>query len=309
MPNQLDSQVSHCQYMLDSLPFLIYAIDSNTNQVTYGNQIFRKQYPQWQTTPCHLLINGLEEPCTGCKRNQLFNENRHPNGIPVEYEYYNEFDERWYKLQEKGIYWEDGRSVIFKIATDISDIKEMQNHLAEAHAELMLKHKELEHLASTDTLTQIYNRDKLGRVFNKELHHVELGDQSFSIISVDIDRFKQVNDTFGHATGDAVLIAVARNMKYSLRATDYIGRWGGEEFLILCPQTILENAMLLADRIREHVAAQPYATRQQQTVSIGVATYRTGDTLDSLLHRADQALYMAKETGRNRVCTEEQVVA
>lgn len=298
------NQSISCQQMLDNLPFDVYAIDSSDNKILYGNHYFRNRYPDWKTTPCHLLVNGLDAPCPHCRRNELIPSQGNPVDTKLEYEYFNEFDECWYQMQERCVTWENGHLAHFVVAVDISDLKETQNRLAEAHAELVLKHKELERIASTDPLTQIYNREKLGRVFNKEMRAIERGEKPFSIISVDIDHFKRVNDTFGHATGDSVLITVARTMKNSLRATDYIGRWGGEEFLILCPETGLADALKLAERIRIAVSEQSYITGEQHTISIGVGTYRTGDTLDSLLHRSDLAMYEAKQTGRNRVCAE-----
>lgn len=293
-----------CQDLLENLPFYIFVIKPDTHTVVYGNHLFRNNYEDWQNSPCHMLLNGLETPCPHCKWNELLNNHEEEPEKTVEYEYYNEFDELWYRMYERAIIWENGTRVHFAVAVDISELKDMQKQLAEAHATLVLKHKELEHIASTDSLTQIYNREKLGRVFSKEMRTVEYGDKTFSIISVDIDFFKRVNDTYGHATGDSVLITVARTMKESLRSTDYLGRWGGEEFLILCPETPLDDAFKLAERLRIAVANQTYNTGETHTVSIGIATYHTGDTLDSLLHRSDLALYRAKESGRNRVCRE-----
>lgn len=297
------------QKTLDVLPFLIYAIDVQTNQPVYGNEVFLAKYPNWQTTPCYQLINGLDAPCFFCRRGTLLDEAGNPNGQGSEYEFFNEQDDTWYQMQERAMVYKDGQVVQFVTAMDISDLKQTQNQLAEAHAKLMLKHQELEHIATTDSLTQIYNREKLGRVFTRELQFMQRGDKVLSIISVDLDRFKQINDTFGHATGDAVLIKVARTMKNSLRGTDSIGRWGGEEFLILCPQTNHQDALALAERIRAAVAGETYPTNQLQSISMGVASYREGDSLDSLLHRADLAMYQAKQSGRNRVCSEASIPA
>jgi diguanylate cyclase (GGDEF)-like protein len=293
--------------MLDYLPYLIYAIDCETNRLVYGNYSFQKKYPGWRDLPCHLLINGLDASCAHCHRMTLLSNDK-PNGRCVEYEFFNELDDDWYQMQERAMVWMNGRAVHLVTAIDIGALKQTQHQLAEAHAELMLKHQELEHTANTDSLTQIYNREKLGRVFARELQIIQQDKSTFSIISVDLDRFKQINDSFGHATGDAVLVKVARTMKNSLRSTDYIGRWGGEEFLILCPQTSHTEAMQLAERIRTAVANQSYATGQNHSISLGVASYQDGDSLDSLLHRSDQAMYRAKQTGRNRVCSETEIL-
>lgn len=235
-----------------------------------------------------------------------------PNGKLLVRECYNELDERWYQIREQALIWTEGALenepapiVRLCIAIDITALKQTQNQLAEAHAELILKHQELEHIASTDPLTQIHNRAQLGRLFAREMRHIEQGGMACSVISVDIDHFKQVNDSFGHAVGDSVLLATARTMKGAVRAVDSVGRWGGEEFLVLCPETLARDAAKLAERIRAAVAAHAFDTGRPHTISVGVATFRPGDTLDTLLQRADQAMYRAKQTGRNRVCTDE----
>lgn len=292
--------------ILDSLPFAIYVVDVRDNSVCYGNAFFRERFPAWQEKPCHWLIDGLDEPCERCRRNDLLDAEGKPNGNALSYEFFNEFDERWYQIKEKATFWGDGEIVQYVIANDISDLKEAQKSLAEAHIALMLKHRELEHVASTDSLTQIHNREKLGRIFSQEIERAGLSGKAFSIISADLDHFKSVNDTFGHAVGDSVLVQLARTMKDALRATDFIGRWGGEEFLMLCPKADHAAAMRLAERIRAAVAAQAFSTGKTHTVSLGVATWRAGDTQDGLLQRADEAMYRAKQSGRNRVCGEQK---
>ncbi|WP_415035369.1 GGDEF domain-containing protein [Azonexus sp.] len=290
--------------MLDSLPFAIYVVDVRSNRVRYGNAFFRTRFPDWQTQPCHKLINGLDEACARCRRADLLDSSGQPNDESLSYEFFNEYDECWYQIEEKATLWDDGEVVQYVIAIDISRLKEAQKNLAEAHIGLMLKHQELEHVASTDSLTQIHNREKLGRIFAQEIALTVLGKREFSIISADLDHFKSVNDNFGHAVGDAVLVQLARTMKAVLRGTDFLGRWGGEEFLLLCPKANHAAALQLAERIRAAVAGQTYRTGKSHTVSLGVATYRAGDTQDSLLQRADEAMYRAKQTGRNRVCGE-----
>jgi diguanylate cyclase (GGDEF)-like protein len=115
---------------------------------------------------------------------------------------------------------------------------------------------------------------------------------------IDLDHFKRVNDTYGHQTGDEVLVAAVHAMGTHMRAEDQLGRLGGEEFLVLLPDTDADAATHMAERVRQEVAAAP--TRVPVTVSIGLATWR-GETAEEFLNRADEALYAAKQTGRNRV--------
>ena len=162
----------------------------------------------------------------------------------------------------------------------------------------------LERLSVTDNLTGLFNRQKLDDVFEKEIQRAKRFDQPFSIIVLDIDHFKLVNDTHGHQAGDQVLIAVADVLTTNTRQTDTIGRWGGEEFLIICPHTNLNGARNLADKIREMLSAHDFPVTQQVTASFGVSTSRPDDQIDDLIERADSALYRAKRNGRNQVACE-----
>ncbi|AGX86754.1 GGDEF domain-containing protein [Candidatus Symbiobacter mobilis] len=170
-----------------------------------------------------------------------------------------------------------------------------------AHEALVRKNTELERLSVTDRLTSLYNRTHLDAVLAAELQRAVRTSGPFSLMILDIDHFKEINDTHGHPVGDAVLRGVARVMQQVARATDTVGRWGGEEFLILCPNTDLDGCAEFAERIRIEVGAEEYGPAGHRTVSIGVAAFRVGDSTESLLLRADGALYHAKNSGRNRV--------
>jgi len=121
------------------------------------------------------------------------------------------------------------------------------------------------------------------------------------VLIVDIDRFKQVNDTWGHNQGDIVLRGVAQHIQGQLRHIDTLARWGGEEFAVLLPQTDLEAAHLVAGRICRSLAQNVFERVGRVTASFGVAMYQTGESASALLGRADDALYRAKRNGRNRV--------
>ena len=123
----------------------------------------------------------------------------------------------------------------------------------------------------------------------------------FSIIILDIDKFKSVNDTYGHQVGDSLLQELAKLLKTNVRFEDAVGRWGGEEFLILLPNSDLESARLLAEKLRSLMEAQNFAYVGRRTSSFGVASYHLHDDEKSMTARADAALYLAKENGRNRV--------
>lgn len=159
----------------------------------------------------------------------------------------------------------------------------------------------LEHLSSTDQLTTLSNRRRLEECLEQKLKESERG-SLFSVIMIDIDRFKTINDTYGHEIGDHVLIHTAHLMRESIRESDILGRWGGEEFLLILPQTSLEGALVIAEQIRTKIYECTFEHYPQRvTMSLGVSTYHRGDTPNSILRRADNALYRAKNSGRNRV--------
>lgn len=166
---------------------------------------------------------------------------------------------------------------------------------------LSLLNKELERLSVTDKLTGLFNRLKLDETLEHEIHRSLRFGQPFSIILLDVDHFKHVNDSHGHQVGDRVLIEIAGILQANTRKTDIVGRWGGEEFLVICPHTDPDGALTLAETLRLALQSHPFPAVQHQTASFGVTTYREGDLANDMVGRADAALYLAKEQGRNQV--------
>ena len=163
----------------------------------------------------------------------------------------------------------------------------------------------LYHQAIRDPLTGLFNRRHTLDMLSMELDQCGRFGQGLSVMLIDLDHFKAVNDRYGHPVGDQVLSVMAQRMDFGLRKVDQLGRIGGEEFLAYCPQTDLEGARALAERLREAVAVDPIPglpPADRVTLSIGLATWEgPEDSADSLISRADQALYHAKAQGRNRV--------
>ncbi len=162
--------------------------------------------------------------------------------------------------------------------------------------------EELKRMAITDDLTGVFNRRKLEEVMNLEMDRANRTGQDLSVLMVDIDHFKAVNDTHGHQAGDDVLIEITKLSKNSLRESDYVIRYGGEEFLVCMPETSLEEAAQIAERLRRVVAEHTFDTVGHITISIGVSGYDKGESQETFIKRADQKLYDAKQSGRNRVC-------
>jgi len=165
-----------------------------------------------------------------------------------------------------------------------------------------LREAELEQLSKTDPLTGVSNRRHLMELVEHELRQARRYRRSLSLVMVDLDHFKRVNDDHGHQVGDQVLVAAVDAIRRSVRDSDVIGRYGGEEFLLLLPNTDEDGAREVAERCRRLIAEARVGTIAV-TASLGVATYpgTAGDNLDDLLHVADEALYRAKESGRDRV--------
>lgn len=179
----------------------------------------------------------------------------------------------------------------------------VRNQLAlrKALVDLAITNVALEQLAAQDKLTNLYNRRKLDESFALEVARAERYGRPLSAILLDIDHFKAVNDTYGHPVGDAVLTETADRLRAALRTSDIPGRWGGEEFLILCPETPLETAVQLAERLRQNYETRDFPVAGRLTASFGVAAHRKGRRAEDILLLADAALYRAKNGGRNRV--------
>lgn len=168
-------------------------------------------------------------------------------------------------------------------------------------SELEQANKELTRLSTTDKLTQINNRLMLDDILQSEIGRSERYQRNFSIILMDIDNFKHVNDNFGHITGDEVLISMANILKENVRKNDAVGRWGGDEFLIVLLETDSDKASLVAEKIRTIINSAVFSVPERLSCSFGTANYIKGDSKDKLLVRADKALYEAKNSGRNKV--------
>jgi diguanylate cyclase (GGDEF)-like protein len=185
-------------------------------------------------------------------------------------------------------------------------ISQLRKNLAESNAQLADALTQVQNVISHDDLTGLYNRRHMNEVLALEKTRCERGAGPFCVLMMDIDRFKSINDSYGHAAGDEVLKTFADSMKEILRPSDFFGRIGGEEFLLVSTQTTLEGALILAERLRSKCESTLFPSLPNEwavTLSIGVTQFRNGEGVDLPLLRADAALYSAKQGGRNRVET------
>jgi diguanylate cyclase (GGDEF)-like protein len=176
-------------------------------------------------------------------------------------------------------------------------------------------HERLLELASLDELTTLYNRRELNRCFKDEQERFRRFGQPFSLLLLDIDHFKAVNDKYGHQIGDRVLKDVANKIRDGIRSIDVPGRFGGEEFAVILPNTKAEGAYVIAERLRQKIAEEPFKFERadettvevQVTISIGVSSIEKDETEDDVIRTADAALYQAKNEGRDRTVMFEQI--
>ncbi len=182
--------------------------------------------------------------------------------------------------------------------------KSIRNLLKRYEQQQQGYNKQLRLLSITDQLTGLHNRLHLDNIFMAEIQKAKRYGRPFSIVALDFDYFKRINDEHGHQTGDSVLIELSRLLKQHVREADTLGRWGGEEFLIICPETNLRGAVQLAENLRIAIEKYDFKVIGFSTSSFGVASYRPGDTEELMMERADNALYKAKALGRNQVAAE-----
>lgn len=161
--------------------------------------------------------------------------------------------------------------------------------------------EELTVLSSTDYLTKLYNRKEIDSILYKSQSISQRYSDIFSVILLDIDDFKQVNDTFGHLVGDKFLIELGNILTTCTRDVDFVGRWGGEEFLIVCPKTNKEEVLTLAENLRVKIQNHEFELIGSKTASFGVSTYKENENLNDLLSKADKAMYQSKKEGKTKL--------
>ncbi|MBS3809266.1 MAG: GGDEF domain-containing protein [Desulfobacterales bacterium] len=161
--------------------------------------------------------------------------------------------------------------------------------------------EKLRELSRSDVLTGCFNRRGGVGCLDHELSRIGRTGTALAVIMFDIDEFKAVNDFYGHDTGDQVLQEIAEVATKNMREADILIRWGGEEFLVVAPDTDMESAAVLAERLRKTIAGNKFSGPGKITASFGIAQYQKGDRRDSLIDRADRYMYLAKQKGRNRV--------
>lgn len=179
-------------------------------------------------------------------------------------------------------------------------IFQKEEELKQENGKLLTQYEIVKKLSITDPLTQLFNRIKIENTFKNEISRASRNNNGFSVVLLDLDGFKLINDTYGHNIGDVVLKRTAEVLRSVSRDIDIVGRWGGEEFIIIAPDTDLDGALNFSEKIRSTLERTDMGIVGVVTASFGVTSYRLGDTIETIVNRADTALYSAKNAGRNR---------
>lgn len=190
--------------------------------------------------------------------------------------------------------------IVFMFYREISQ-KKYKDKMSDLLSEVEEKNALLQRLSVTDKLTGLNNRIRIDEVLVTNLNMFKRYGNVFSVIMLDIDHFKRVNDNFGHAIGDEILKEFSSILKENVRITDVIGRWGGEEFMIIASETDSVEAVKFATLLKKKINDFEFTKVGRVTASLGVAEIGVGDSIEEVVHRADLALYSAKESGRNKV--------
>ena len=284
------------QAVLDNLDAMVYVSDLETHELLYMNAYGRRIWGSPDGRKCWQVLQNSDGPCSFCTNHLLTNEHNSPTP-PHVWEFQNQLDQRWYQCRDQAIRWTDGRLVRLEIATDITGRKQME-------LELHAAHEEARAAALSDELTKLHNRRAFFEFGNPLLSQARRHNRPLALIMMDLDLFKQVNDTYGHDAGDEVLRQVSALLRDRSRESDIVARMGGEEFALLLPETNASQACEMSERFLDALKAltihhQDHVIRP--SASCGITIRTTGDQrLEDLLQRADRGLYRAKDLGRGQ---------
>ena len=297
--------------LLDILPFSAYAVDVNTFEVVYANKLMSEHMYAPRKVSCWEKIYGQEEVCSWCSIPELKKRQAIYKNDKLVTTFFDESTDKWYQSFDEIVKWPDGRDVRYSIAVDISEQKEIQASMIKTHTKLAIKTKQLqeanqklENMATKDYLTGVNNRRNFFNLGNKVLD-LNLKLKEFIYVAIlDLDKFKQINDNYGHKAGDLVLKEFTNKVMSNIDKNDIFGRLGGEEFALIGISKDREKRIKKLDSLRDIISKNSLEIDEESinfTVSIGLAIRNGKESLDTLIECADKELYGAKDEGRNKV--------
>lgn len=261
-----------------------------------------------QNRPDVVLLDIVMPTIDGFKTAQKFKEHTTLKDIPIIFltnGHVEDFIEKAYAVGAVDYIMKPvtPRELLARVDTQIQ-IKTKQEYLKKSYKTVKKKNKQLNQLVITDDLTKLFTRKFLIEHIEKEKRDFTKTSKVFSLIMIDIDYFKNINDQYGHSCGDHILIRVSKKLKNSLREKDIIARWGGEEFLILLPQTELEEGKIVAKRMLNDIRKTKYCYEDIElsvSISCGMTEYKIDQSIDKIIKETDKKLYEAKRKGRNQI--------
>jgi len=276
------------KYLIDNSHDIIAIYDINSYKFLYANKTVLKINNCTLESILTKTITQIHPEITSQKIEQMFNQldNKEEMTDVIKLKKPNGDDYYVHTMLQYG--WYNSKKVVINLSSDVTELK---------HAEIKIKE-----MAERDPLTKLYNRYKLDEFSSLLIDQYTRYQESFSFIICDIDYFKKINDVYGHLQGDAVLKKIASIINDNTRESDIVARWGGEEFAILLPNTVLEEAALVAKKINENVGQYVHEKVGKVYISCGVSMFTNEDTKLTLFNRVDSALYEAKNNGRNQIC-------
>lgn len=289
----------------DNIQLLRFCLEDDNHEVIEAHNGYKCLALCESAKPDLVLLDMMMPGISGIETLRSLKNSTHSKDIPVIMVSADDSDKLVIEALDADAYDYVSKPVIFPVlaARIRSAIR-----LKDTQADLNKANKALEKLASLDPLTGLYNRRHFITLACAELSKSQRSSRALSLILLDADNFKVVNDTFGHGAGDNALVAITNSLRKCCRDSDIIGRLGGEEFYICCPEANLSGAVSLAERIRIDIQQSIIQYQNNDvtdqfgvTVSIGVTEYKTDETFEQLSTRADLFLYKAKNSGRNRV--------
>jgi len=286
----------HIQKVVDTIPDPTLVIDVSNYQLQLANQSARNLYSGGQAfsngMTCYRLSHKRDTPCTGmgdpCPIQEVLMTGK---SVSVRHKH---FDTRgrllYVDVRATPLFDESGQTVVQIVEShrDVTETVEME--------------KQLQHMATTDRLTQIYNRLKFDDELKHQIEWAKMTDNKLGLIMFDLDHFKQVNDNHGHDIGDEVLKRTVETVTQYIRKSDTLARWGGEEFMIIMPLTDALELKTITETLRRHIEHLVHETAGTVSASFGGSVLRPDDTAATLVKRVDAALYQSKQSGRN-CCT------
>lgn len=296
---------------LDTLPFAAYVVDIETYEVVYLNQLMNDKLYAPQEEFCWKKIYGQEEVCSWCSIAALKSIELKAKNKKVQNSFFDESNDIWIQSYNELVRWVDGRVVKYCIEIDITEQKEIQSSMIETQTKLAIQSKELqkaneklEFLATKDYLTKINNRGNFFKLADLIWNQKTADTEKLYVAMMDLDKFKNINDTYGHAAGDQVLIIFAKTVSDMLEDTDIFGRLGGEEFGVLLKSNNTESVVKKLEKIKNAIEQISIKNAQDEirfTMSIGLSQKEGAEPIDVCLEKADIQLYDAKKSGRNTI--------